>query len=259
MKRTTRILKGLLVVMLFLVLWSVSAELGWINSKVLSSPSEIIEGIPQLIKYGNLLTDIGESVKRVLIGVAAGSIAGLIMAVIFGLFRELEEYLGVFIELFRPIPPIAWIPIAILWFGIGDAPAYFLVSLGSFFPVFTNTLKAIKSIEKVYLNIGKNLGASRLMVFWRILVPLILPDVITGLKVGMGVGWIIVITAEMVGVSHGLGYMIQLNRTLLQTPNVITGMIIIGLIGLILSFLLNIIEAVLVPWKKRVRDQYEER
>lgn len=97
------------------------------------------------------------------------------------------------------------------------------------------------------------------MVFWRILVPLILPDVITGLKVGMGVGWIIVITAEMVGVSHGLGYMIQLNRTLLQTPNVITGMIIIGLIGLILSFLLNIIEAVLVPWKKRVRDQYEER
>lgn len=201
---------------------------------------------------GTLAADVFHSLNRVIVGILIGATVGLATAVLMALSRTVEEYSAFLLELIRPIPPIAWVPIAILWFGIGDAPAYFLVSLGAFFPVFTNTLKGIKSIERKYLDLAMSLGASRSLALRKVGIPLILPDVMAGLKIGMGVGWIVVITAEMVGAQNGLGYMIQLNRTLLQMPNVIVGMIVIGIVGLFLVSLLTVAERVVMPWKNRM-------
>lgn len=244
--------KRMVVILILLFFWETLARLGLINIKVLSSPLEIFYGIYQLLISGNLLIDIMQSIKRVLIGVALGTIVAVLFSLILGLSKKAYEYLGFLLEIFRPIPPIAWIPIAILWFGIGDAPAYFLVSLGAFFPVFTNTTIAIKSIERKYIDIARSLGASNFMVFLKVIIPLLLPDFISGFRIGLGVGWIIVITAEMVGAQNGLGYMIQLNRIMLQTPNVLIGMIVIGIIGLLLSILMNVIENMIIPWKRRI-------
>lgn len=246
------LIKRISVIVIILLLWELSAKSGLLNVQILSSPSEIIHSFFQLISARSLLADVMHSVKRVLIGVIFGSLLGIIAAIFLGLNRIVQDYFGFIIEIIRPIPPIAWIPIAILWFGIGDAPAYFLVSLGAFFPLYTNTIKAIKNIESKYVNLALSLGASKSLVFRKVLIPLVLPDLMTGLRVGLGVGWIIVITAEMVGAQSGLGYMIQLNRIMLQMPNVIVGMITIGIIGLILSFLMNLIEGLIIPWQKRM-------
>jgi NitT/TauT family transport system permease protein/sulfonate transport system permease protein len=246
------LIKRISVIVIILLLWEMSARLGLLNAQILSSPSEIAHSFFQLITTRSLLFDVMYSVKRVLIGVIIGSLLGIIAALFLGLNRTVENYLGFIIEIIRPIPPIAWIPIAILWFGIGDAPAYFLVSLGAFFPLFTNIIKAIKNIESKYVNLALSLGASKSLVFRKILIPIVLPNLMTGLRVGIGVGWIIVITAEMVGAQSGLGYMIQLNRIMLQMPNVIVGMITIGIIGLLLSFAMNFIEGLIIPWQKRM-------
>jgi len=202
---------------------------------------------------------VAASVKRVLVGFTLGSLVGIIVAILLGLNKALREYLGFMIEILRPIPPIAWIPIAILWFGIGDRPAYFLVGLGAFFPVFTNTVKAVSGIESRYVYLALSLGATKSVVFRKVLIPMALPGLMIGLRVALGVGWIIVITAEMVGAQSGLGYMIQLNRIMLQMPNVIVGMMTIGIIGLLLGFAMNFIEDLIIPWQKRMATIETER
>lgn len=244
--------KHISVIVIILLAWEVSARVGLLNVQVLSSPSEVAHSFFRLLITRSLIADLIYSLKRVLIGITLGSLLGILVAILLGLNKTLQDYIGFIIEVIRPIPPIAWIPIAILWFGIGDKPAYFLVSLGAFFPVFTNTIKAIKKIESKYVNLALSLGASKLLVFRKILIPIVIPDLMTGLRVGVGVGWIIVITAEMVGAQSGLGYMIQLNRVMLQMPNVIVGMITIGIAGLILSFTMNFVEGMIIPWQKKM-------
>jgi len=247
------------IIVFILLFWEMSARFGLLNVQVLSSPFEIVNSLFQLISTGTLLIDVVDSVKRVLIGFTLGSLVGIIVAIFMGLNRASQEYLGFIIEILRPIPPIAWIPITILWFGIGDTPAYYLVGLGAFFPVFTNTMKAIKGIESKYVHLALSLGATKSIVFRKVLIPMVLPDLMIGLRVGLGVGWIIVITAEMVGAQSGLGYMIQLNRIMLQMPNVIVGMIAIGIIGLLLSFAMNFIEDLIIPWQKRMATIEREK
>lgn len=247
-----RFLKPCITLVLFLSFWQTFATLGLINIRVVSYPSEIVMNALQLYQSGNLLNDVGESVKRVLFGVLLGSFVGVCLGIYLGLVKKVNEFIGFMIEIFRPIPPIAWIPIAILWFGIGNGPAYFLVSLGSFFPMFSSTKDSVRNIERKYLDIASNMGASRWLKFKSVVIPLVLPELITGFRVALGVGWIIVITAEMVGAQNGLGYMIQLNRTMLQTPYVIVGMITIGCVGLLFSLIMDMLEMLIIPWKKRM-------
>ena len=243
---------GICLLLVLVSLWEASALLGWINTKVLSSPFEVVRSFSAAVSSGSLLKDSVQSIKRVLVGFALGSLSGILIAILVVASRRVAELAAPIIELIRPIPPIAWVPMAILWFGLGDPPAYFLVALGAFFPVFTNLGGALRDIEKKQINVARSLGASTALVCRKIIIPLVLPDLVTGLRVGLGVSWIIVITAEMVGVQEGLGYMIQLNRVLLQTPNVIVGMISIGAIGLALSLLMDVVETVAIPWKRRM-------
>lgn len=244
--------KRLLLFVLILCLWEFLARSGYLNKAILSSPTEVINTTFQLIQSGSLFSDSIASIKRVLIGVFLGSTIGVFLGIIVGLSKQVKEYLSFIIEVIRPIPPIAWIPIAILAFGIGDRPAYFLVSLGAFFPIFTNTVRGIQTIERKYIDVAFSLGADKSQVFTKVIIPLLLPYLITGLKISLGVGWIIVITAELVGAQNGLGYMIQLNRTLLRSSYVIVGMLAIGIIGALLVTVLSYIEAVIMPWRKRV-------
>lgn len=249
------------LIILIIMVWEVLARQKYINTQVLSSPKEVCISFLHLLNKGSIIIDLFSSVKRVMIGVAIGSFIGVIFGIILSLSKKTYDYLSLLIEFIRPIPPIAWIPIAILWFGIGDIPAYFLVSLGAFFPVYTNVYKSMKNMDKKYIDISRSLGASNILIFRKVIVPMLLPDLISGIKVGLGVGWIIVITAEMVGAQNGLGYMIQINRIMLQTPNVIVGMIVIGLFGAFISQLMNLLEKYIIPWKNRMelseRNRYE--
>jgi len=150
--------------------------------------------------------------------------------------------------LIRPISVIAWIPIAILWFGLGDRSAWFLIFLGSFFPIFTNTYFGVRSVQPIHIQVAQCLGAGR-WLFLREVLPSALPYILSGMRIGLGTGWTCVIAAELITASSGLGYMIQVARAMIETEKVLGGMVIIGAIGFAMNYLMGAIERRLTLWR----------
>jgi NitT/TauT family transport system permease protein len=156
------------------------------------------------------------------------------------------------VQLLRPIPPIAFIPLAILWFGLGNAPAFFLISLGAFFPVLMNTIAGVRNVDAIYLRAARNLGAGEWTIFRRIMIPAAMPYILTGIRVGIGVAFIVLIVAEMIAVNAGLGYRITEAREYFWSDKVIAGMITIGLAGLGIDFGMSRLNAWLLRWHRGV-------
>ncbi|MEI7777066.1 MAG: ABC transporter permease [bacterium] len=244
--KVARILFPLIV---FLIIWQLLSIANVLNPEFLPSPVKVVNEFIQLLFNNNLLGDVLASIQRVLVGFAIASVIGIPLGLLFGVNKKLSSFFMPILEVLRPIPPIAWIPLAILWFGLGDKPAYFLVALGAFFPIFTNTYFGVISLEDTYKRAALCLGATKTRFVTEVLLPSSLPHIFSGLKIGLGVGWMVVITAELVGAQSGLGYMIQVNRMLLETPRVIVGMIVIGLLGFLMNKLMVVFEKRLIPWK----------
>ena len=187
------------------------------------------------------------------IGIILACCLSLPAAVILALNRILREFFLPVIEGLRPVPPIAWIPVAILWFGVrGDAGSYFIVFIASFFPLFINTFTAVRNIEPIHINAARSLGAGRWHLISDVAIPSTLPYLITGLRISIGVGWMGLIAAEMV-VSYqgtGLGYMFQLNRDVNNPADVMVNTITIGLIGYLMNAIILYAEKKIVAWKQ---------
>ncbi|MCU0652930.1 MAG: ABC transporter permease [Candidatus Pacebacteria bacterium] len=236
-------------ILLLLFVWQVCSWAGFLNSQFLPSPLALMSEIVDSFANQHLLGDIFASLKRVLIGFTIAAATGVSLGIFAGTNQVARSFISPLAEIFRPIPPIAWIPIAILWFGLGDKPAFFLVFLGAFFPIFTNSMLGALSLEETHRRAAYSLGADKKHFLADILLPASLPHIFAGMKIGLGVSWMAVITAELVGSQSGLGYMIQFNRFLLNTPKVVVGMVVIGAIGFLLNRLMARVEAALVPWK----------
>jgi ABC-type nitrate/sulfonate/bicarbonate transport system permease component len=170
--------------------------------------------------------------------------------VVLGVFPGAGRRLMPLLDVLRPIPPIAWIPIAILWFGLGNTSAVFIVTVGAFFPLFLNTYGGIVAVSQAQVNAARCLGAGPRLIITDILFPAALPQLMTGLHVGVGIAWTSVIAAEMVGARAGLGYAIQLNRTMLETEAVMVNMVTIGVIGWMMNRLVSRLERRLTRWNQ---------
>ncbi len=218
-----------------ILLWQLLAWAGWINTQVLPPPRQLAATTWEMALSGELITHILASTRRVLVGFMLAVGIGLTVGLALGAGRRLDRYLSPLVELLRPIPPIAWIPLAILWFGIGDQPAYFIVTLGAFFPIFVNSYHGIRQVHPLYIRAAQCMGATRRLLITDVLLPAALPAILTGLRVGIGVAWTSVIAAELVGAQSGLGYMIQTNRILLRTDKIVVGMLAIGVVGLVIN------------------------
>ncbi len=225
-----------------LIVWQAVVSYGVLNVNFLPPPSDVFISFIGLFQNVSFVEDIYVSVFRVLSGFLIGATLGIITASATSYISIFNKAATPWIEILRPIPPLAWIPIAILFFGLGDKPAIFLVSLGSFFPVYTSTYYAIKMIPVKYLQTAKVFGANTRLLLSDVVIPAILPRVVAGLKIGLGISWMIVITAELVGATSGLGYFIELNRLLLQVDKVIVGMAVIGLIGFSMNGIVSLFE-----------------
>jgi NitT/TauT family transport system permease protein/sulfonate transport system permease protein len=193
-----------------------------------------------------LWRDVSASILRVSIGFTIAALFGIGLGLVLGRLVKLARYVLPLIELIRPISVIAWIPIAILWFGLGDRPAWFLIALGAFFPIFTNTYDGARSLAEVHVRVAKCFGAPRWLFIRQVLLPATLPHIMTGLRVGLGTGWTCVIAAELISSTSGLGYMIQLARTTIETEKVLAGMVVIGLIGFAMNALMLVVERFLL-------------
>jgi len=264
-ERLLRLGRPVLVPALLLAAWEGVARAGWVSPLVLPAPSAVavrwVKYLLPLEPYqpsagswlgwavsGELPRDALTSLSRVAGGFAIGAGLALPLGLAMGANPVAYALLNPLVQLLRPIPPIAFIPLAILWFGLGNPPAFFLISLGAFFPVLLNTIAGVRSVEAVYLRAARNLGASGWTLFTRVVLPAAMPYVLAGLRIGIGVAFIVVIVAEMIAVNAGLGYRILEAREYFWSDKVIAGMITIGLAGLGIDLGMSRLNGWLLRW-----------
>jgi NitT/TauT family transport system permease protein len=213
------------------------------QSMIFPTPWQVVTGALELIEDGTLWAHIGSSLMRV----GAGFLLAALLAIPLGLWigRVDAAYttLNPVFQILRPISPIAWIPIAILWFGVGNASPIFLIFIAAVFPLIVQTAAGVHTIERRYLRAAENFGVSRARLFRQVIIPAVLPEIIVGMRISLGVGWLVVVAAEMIALRSGLGYLIMDSRNAGNRYDlVIAGMIIIGLIGLLLDGLMRLLE-----------------
>ncbi len=211
-------------------------------------PSDVLHGFATLLTTAEFWTSVVSSVGRVLAGFAVATLAGVPLGVLIGASPRFEALVDFSVEMLRPLPAMAWIPIAILWFGAGDVSSVFLVSLGVFFPVVINSAAGVKATGRVYRKAALTLGAGPLLMLRKVIVRGALPYVILGCRIGLGVGWMVIVAGEMVGAQSGLGFLIMKARSFARIDWVVDSMIVIGLIGLGLDAAIVRLQRWAVPW-----------
>lgn len=262
-----RTVHGTIVPVVLLIAWEALTQSGFINPQILPAPSQVllkwIAYLKPLEPYdpanmsylvwlfsGELPHDALASIIRVVGGFAIGAGLALPLGLLMGGSSRFYQLMNPLVQLLRPIPPIAYIPLAILWFGLGNPPAFFLISLGAFFPVLMNTISGVRTVDEIYIRAARNLGASGATLFLRIILPAATPHILTGLRVGIGVAFIVVIVAEMIAVNNGLGFRILEAREFMWSDKIIAGMITIGLLGLAIDTGMDRINRHLLRWHR---------
>jgi NitT/TauT family transport system permease protein len=229
------------VAVLLLVAWHVGVGLS--GSDLFPTPLEVVRGIAELATKGLLLKYVVASLFRVTCGFGLALLVGIPAGLVLGWFRWAFLAFNPLIQALRPISPIAWIPIAILWFGVSDASPIYLIFLASVFPITVSAIAAVHNLPLVYLRAARNFGLSGGELFRRVILPASLPQILTGVRIALGVAWLVVVAAEMIAVNSGLGYLIIDARNAGKRYDlVVAGMVMIGGIGLVLDLLVRRLE-----------------
>jgi NitT/TauT family transport system permease protein len=233
----------LVVAASFILIWYAVVALS--GSKILPKPNQVLSGMIELARRGVLGKYVVASLFRVSAGFLLALVVGIPLGLFLGWFARAFQAFNPIIQVLRPISPIAWIPLAILWFGVSDLAPIFLIFLASLFPIMTATMSAVQNIQLVYLRAAQNFGVKRLTLFSKVVFPAALPQIVTGIRIALGVAWLVVVAAEMIAVTSGLGYLIIDARNAgMRYDLVVAGMVLIGLIGLILDYLVRRLETI---------------
>jgi len=233
-KRWESIWWPLLTTGLFLAAWQSAVTIT--HSTVFPSPLAVQKGLLQLFHKGLLLRYVSDSLIRVSAGYLLAVSLGIPLGTVLGYYRIAGNTVSPVIQLLRPISPLAWIPLSVVWFGVGNLTAIFLIFLASFFPMIVSTMHAVRNVPVIFLRAGSNLGLSPLAVLYRVVFPAALPQIVIGLRISLGIAWLVVVAAEMIAVDAGLGYLIIDSRNAGKRYDlVIAGMLLIGTIGLALD------------------------
>jgi NitT/TauT family transport system permease protein len=195
-----------------------------------------------------LLTHVLASLVRVYGGFALAALVALPLGMMIGRIRVVRELLDPFLQILRPVPVTAWLPLSMIVFGLGPRSAFFLVFLGAFFPILLNTIFGVRNVEPRLFEAAQMLGVSRQALFWKVVLPASLPSIFTGLRLGLGFAWVVIVVGEMTGVQTGLGAIIMEARQLSRTDIVIAGMIVIGLLGFLSDRVVQLIGQRLLRW-----------
>ncbi|MEW6137733.1 MAG: ABC transporter permease [Thermodesulfobacteriota bacterium] len=224
-----------LVFVVIAVLWQMAATFSGWSPSVFPGPLATAKGMWELIANGTLFMHSVASLFRVTIGFYLAVLVGVPLGMILGRWKSGQHMFNALIQFLRPISPLAWIPLALLWFGIGDKPAIFLIFLSSFFPLLVSTITAVNHINSLYFQVAANFNFSRIETVFRIMLPAVLPQLLPALRISLGIAWLVVVAAEMIAVKSGLGYLILDSRNALRMDFVMDAMIAIGLIGICLD------------------------
>lgn len=235
---------------LFLVTWQLISSANPSLQLLLPPPSSVLTAGWELLKNGVLLQDIGVSLTRVFTAVGIAALIGIPLGAAMGGIPSFRWSFDPLLEFIRPIPPLAWIPLAILWFGISEREIDFIIFLAAFFPIVLNSAAGIRDVDQHLVRAARSLGANPFVVFWTVYVPSALSHIIIGIRTGMGIGWMALVAGELVGATTGLGFLISQGRMVFRSDYILLGMVTIGVLGLALDGLIRGISAALMPWKR---------
>ena len=258
--------EGLLVPVVILILWEAGSRFGLFSAVLLPSPTAVaIKWWAYLLPLqsqepnqsylawlfsGELLHDAYSSLYRVIVGFIIGAALALPVGLLMGASNRIYQLLNPLMQILRPIPPIAYIPLAILWFGLGNPPSFFLIAIGAFFPVLMNTIAGVRQVDGIYLRAARNLGVNQWTMFSRIILPAATPYILAGVRIGIGTAFIVVIVSEMIAVNDGLGFRILEAREFMWSDKIIAGMITIGLLGLAIDGAVSRLNNHLLRWHR---------
>jgi ABC-type nitrate/sulfonate/bicarbonate transport system permease component len=250
-RRSARIDTALAVVAVAgaLALWWALSLAGVVNRVLLPSPADVFGAFISSVQDGTLWTDILASLLRVVEGFLLGFSVAVPVGMLMGNFRIFRGIAEPLVELVRPIPPIAIIPLAILWFGIGELSKVFIIAYGAFFPVLVNTIAGFREVDPVLIRAVRTLGASRWDIFRDVILRSAVPFIVVGARLGMGLAFIVLVAAELIASSEGLGFLINDARYNFRTDRMFLGMILIGALGFLLNKVLIEIERRLLRWR----------
>lgn len=243
-----RFLASLIIPIIFIVLWQLAANRGTINVQLFPSPARIWQAFLNSVENGKLQINILISLRRVIIGYVYGAALGISVGVILGLSKKTYRLFSFLLEILRPIPIIAWVPVLIMIFGIGEMSKIIAILIGSFWSIFLNTYDGIQNVDGKYLEVANMFMKTKYETIFRVIVPATLPSIFTGLRIGIGSAWISVIGAELIASSAGLGYMISYSREMAQPANMYVSVLIIGIIGYLINAVLKLIERKSLRW-----------
>ena len=249
--RFLALLNTIAVPVLLIILWQALAGSGLLLEVILPSPVKVIKAFFEMIKDGSLGVDLAVSGKRVLIGYLWGAGIALILGVFSGLNKIAERVFSPIINVIRQIPLYAWMPIIILWFGIGEVSKEIIIARGVLIPIYLNTLQGIKGVQAEYFELAEVLELKRSVFLRKIVLPSAVSSIFTGLRLGAGNAWMAVVAAEMLGGLTGLGYALMKSREFLWSDKLIALMVVIGVIGVVIDVILRKIEENTLKWKKK--------
>ncbi|MBL8381068.1 MAG: ABC transporter permease [Burkholderiales bacterium] len=250
--RAASMLLGLFGVVLALTVWEGLARSGMVSQAVFPPPSHAVVTGLRKIPPADLANHMLTSVQRIAIGFSLGALLGIVLAILGGWYRVIGNLIRPVVELLRPIPPLAWIPMAIVWFGLGEPSKIFLIFLGAFFPVLTNAWKGMAGIDPTLLRAGQTMGLKGPELLVKVAIPAALPDIATGLRIGWGLAFGVLVAAELIAAESGLGYLIMNARQLGEVEVIILGILVIGALNLATDALLGVL---LAKWMGKWQDK----
>jgi len=246
---------GLLLPLLLAAGWEAAVGLGLANGRLMPPPSRIFANLVTLARSGELLTHVSATMGRVLAGFAIGAIAGTLLGALTGASDLAKRLLDPSLQALRAVPSIAWVPLFILWLGIFEASKLALIALGVFFPIYLGVAGAIQSVDRKLVEVGRVFRLSRLALARRVLLPAVLPEWVTALRSGLGLGFMFVVAAEFMGASEGLGYLLVDGQQLGKPDQILAAIIAFALLGKLSDSLLMAITRPLLTWQDTSRNR----
>ena len=250
-KQLKRLLLGSLLPILLILFWEFASQVGLVESYQLPAPSVILVKLSDLTASGELFGHVSITIYRVFIGFTLGSIVAIIIGLLVGFSRNAEYLFDPIIQAFRSIPSLAWVPLFILWMGIGESSKVTMIAVGVFFPVYLNLVSGIISVDRKLIEVGKMFKLSLYQQIRQIIFPATLPSLLVGLRSGLGLGWMFVVAAELMGASQGLGYLLVLGQNTLSPEVILISIILFAVIGKTSDWLLKVLEDHFLSWQDR--------
>ncbi len=239
--------------LLLLLIWKVVGDAHIAPDSLLVPPGKVVESAIDLIKTDILVDNLLVSLSRVAKGFLVGSSLGFFIGVLTGVSKGADEFLSPLLRTVRQVPLLGWMPLIILWFGIGELSKVVFIAIGAFFPTMLNTASGIRGVSKEYLEVGKVYQLNKARLLFLIIIPSALPSIVTGVRLSMSLSWMMVVGAEMISANSGIGQMMTATRDMFRTDIVMVGIIVIGIVGFFIDVLIKKIEAAIIRWQMTVK------